>query len=258
MPTFTTQKEKQMKAFKALLGVELKLSFRDMNMPLFAIIMPVVITAIIGMLYVGQPAFEGAPYSFVDQSVPAIVTVGICAGGAMGLPIVVSYYRQRGVLKRLFVTPINASTILIAQVAMYGIYAVVSSVLVLIVATVFFGYTFSGSALGFIGSYLLVATAMFSIGMAVGGLARDEKVASIAGSALYFPMLLLSGTTVPYEILPTPVQYVADVLPLTQGIKLLKATVLDLPLDGTIVAVVVLVAWSVVCISLALRYFKWE
>lgn len=247
-----------MKSFKALLGVELKLSFRDMNMPLFAIIMPVVIMVITGMLFAGQPAYEGASYSFVDQSVPAVVTVGICAGGAMGLPIVVSYYRQRGVLKRFFVTPVKASTILIAQVAMYGIYAIVSTLLVFVIAFAFFGYTFSGSALGFIGSYLLVMTAMFSIGMMLGGLARDEKVASIGASVLYFPMLLLSGTTVPYEILPEAVQHISNVLPLTQGIKLLKATALDLSLEGAIVPIVVLCLWSVVCIVLALRYFKWE
>ena len=247
-----------MKAFSALFTVELKLSLRDMNMPLFAIIMPVVIMAIMGMLFAGQPAYEGAAFSFIDQSVPAITTVGICAGGAMGLPMVVSYYRQRGVLKRFFVTPVKASTILAAQVAMYALYAVVSSILVFVAASAFFGYQFTGSILGFIGSYLLVMTAMFSIGMLLGGLARDEKIASMGASILYFPMLLLSGTTVPYEILPAPVQQVSNILPLTQGIKLLKATSLDASLEGMLVPIAILCLWSIVCIVLAIRYFKWE
>lgn len=247
-----------MKAFRTLLEVELKLSLRDMNMPLFALIMPVVIMAIIGMLYAGQPAYEGASYSFIDQSVPAIATVGICAGGAMGLPIVVSYYRQRGVLKRFFATPASASTILVAQVAMYGLYAVVSTLLVFAVATAFFDYSFDGSIIWFLGSYLLVTAAMFSIGMMLGGLARDEKVASIGASVLYFPMLLLSGTTLPYEILPEPVQALSNVLPLTQGIKLLKATSLGLPVEEVLVPVIVLCVWTVVCVSLAIRFFKWE
>lgn len=247
-----------MKAFRELLAVELKLSLRDMNMPLFAIIMPVVVMAVVGMLFAGQSAYEGAGYSFMDQSVPAVMTVGICAGGAMGLPIVVSYYRQRGVLKRFFVTPVRASTILVAQVAMYALYAIVSSLLVLGVAGVFFGYGFTGSALGFIAAYLLVMAAMFSVGMMLGGVARDEKVASIGASVLYFPMLLLSGTTLPYEILPEPVQQVANVLPLTQGVKLLKAAALDVPLDAVVAPVVVLVVWTIVCSVVAVRFFKWE
>lgn len=247
-----------MKAFRELLAVELKLSLRDMNMPLFAIIMPVVVMAVVGMLFAGQSAYEGAGYSFMDQSVPAVMTVGICAGGAMGLPIVVSYYRQRGVLKRFFVTPVSASTILVAQVAMYALYAIVSSLLVLGVAGVFFGYGFTGSALGFIAAYLLVMAAMFSVGMMLGGVARDEKVASIGASVLYFPMLLLSGTTLPYEILPEPVQQVANVLPLTQGVKLLKAAALDVPLDAVVAPVVVLVVWTIVCSVVAVRFFKWE
>lgn len=247
-----------MRACKELFAVEVKLSLRDMNMPLFAIIMPVVVMGVVGMLFAGQAAYEGASYSFVDQTVPAVMTVGICAGGAMGLPIVVSYYRQRGVLKRFFVTPVRASTILVAQVAMYALYAVVSSVLVMGVATVFFGYTFRGSIPGFLASYLLVMAAMFSVGMMLGGIARDEKVASIGASVLYFPMLLLSGTTLPYEILPEPVQHIANVLPLTQGVKLLKATALDLPLDAIVLPVVVLALWTLVCSAVALRFFKWE
>ncbi len=42
-------------------------------------------------------------------------------------------------------------------------------------------------------------------------------------------MLIFSGATPPYEVMPAALQKVADVLPLTQGIKLLKATSLGLP-----------------------------
>lgn len=247
-----------MKTFRTLLNVELMLSFRDMNMPLFAIIMPVVVMAIIGMLFAGQPAYEGASYSFIDQSVPAVATVGLCAGGAMGLPIVVSTYRKRGILKRFFVTPMSATKLLVVQVALYAIYAAVSTLLVFVVSVVFFDYQFGGSLLGFFGSYLLVMAAMLSIGMLLGGLARDEKVASLGACALYFPMLLLSGTTVPYEILPLPVQQVAAILPLTQGVTLLKATSLGLPVEDVLVPIIVLCAWTIVCVALAIRFFKWE
>lgn len=65
-------------------------------------------------------------------------------------------------------------------------------------------------------------------------------------------------STLPYEVLPTAVQRVADVLPLTQGVKLLKATSLGLPVDQVVVPVVVMVAWAVVCSVIAVRYFKWE
>ena len=97
-------------------------------------------------------------------------------------------------------------TILAVQVAIYTVYALISAVLVFGVAALFFGYAFTGSWPAFVGSYVLVLAAMLALGMMVGGLAPNEKVAGVLASLLYFPMLLLSGTTLPYEMMPTAVQ----------------------------------------------------
>ena len=205
-----------MKAFSTLFRVEFRLSLRDMNMPIFAVIMPVVVMLVVGMMFGDQPAYEGASYTFVAQSVGAVSAIGICAGGAMGLPLVVSNYRHRKILKRYFVTPVSVHTI------------------------------------------LAVLAAMLALGMMVGGLAPNEKVAGVLASLLYFPMLLLSGTTLPYEMMPTAVQRGADLLPLTQGVKLLKATSLGLPVDQAVVPVAIMAVWAAVCTVIAVRFFKWE
>ena len=70
-----------MKAFSTLFRVEFRLSLRDMNMPIFAVIMPVVVMLVVGMMFGDQPAYEGASYTFVAQSVGAVSAIGICAGG---------------------------------------------------------------------------------------------------------------------------------------------------------------------------------
>ena len=68
-----------MKAFSTLFRVEFRLSLRDMNMPIFAVIMPVVVMLVVGMMFGDQPAYEGASYTFVAQSVGAVSAIGICA-----------------------------------------------------------------------------------------------------------------------------------------------------------------------------------
>ena len=55
-----------MKRFFIFLKTELKLSLRDMNMPIFAVIMPLVIFVILGILYSEKPAFDGASYTFLE------------------------------------------------------------------------------------------------------------------------------------------------------------------------------------------------
>ena len=78
---------------------------------------------------------------------------------------------------------------------------------------------------------VLVMLSMFSIGLMVGGIAPNMKIASVIASILYFPMLIFSGATLPYEVMPSVLQKAADILPLTQGIKMLKAVSLGFPLE---------------------------
>lgn len=75
---------------------------------------------------------------------------------------------------------------------------------------------------------------------------------------LYFPMLIFSGATLPYEVMPPALQKAVDVLPLTQGIKLLKAASLGLQTENILVPVLVMVFIAFICIGISLKFFKWE
>lgn len=247
-----------MKAFRTMLATELKLSLRGMDMFIFAICMPVVVLVILGILYGNKPAFEGAEYTFMEQSLGALATISICAGGVMGLPLVIADYRSKNILKRYKVTPVSPSMILFVQATVYTLYALFSLLLLFFTAVLFFGYQFRGSFLSFLTGYLLVIVSMFSIGMMVGGIAPNTKMAGVIASILYFPMLIFSGATLPYEVMPTALQRMADILPLTQGIKLLKAASLGLAVDSSLVPVITMCAVALICIAVSLKFFKWE
>ncbi|MBI6873447.1 ABC transporter permease [Clostridium aciditolerans] len=247
-----------MRAFRTILKTEMKLSLRGMDMFIFAICMPIAVTIILGIIYGNKSAFDSAGYTFLEQSFGAITTIAICAGGVMGLPLVVSDYRHKKILKRFKVTPISPVIILAVQLVIYAFYSISSLILVYATAAIFFGFRFSGSWLQFLGSYLLVMASMFSIGIMVGGIAPNLKTASIVASILYFPMLIFSGATLPYEIMPTLLQKYSDILPLTQGIKLLKATSLGLTIDGVMMPIIIMIALGVICTGVAFRFFKWE
>ena len=80
---------------------------------------------------------------------------------------------------------------------------------------------------------------MFSIGMMVGGIARNSN-------------------TLPYEVMPNAMQKVANILPLTQGIKILKSTTLGLPIENMLLLISLMVAIAVICSFIASKWFKWE
>lgn len=247
-----------MKAFRTLLKTEIRLSLRGMDMLIFAICMPVVAIIILGVVFGNNPAFEGAEYTFLAQSFGAVSTIAICAGGVMGLPLVVSDYRGRKILKRFKVTPASPALILTIQVVIYALYSLTSLILVYATGAIFFGYQLQGSWAVFLGAYLLVMLSIFSIGLMVGGIAPNAKMASIIASLLYFPMLIFSGATLPYEVMPVTLQKAADLLPLTQGIKLLKAASLGLPAESSLIPVLVMIVIAVICVTISIRFFKWE
>lgn len=247
-----------MRTFKTMLKIESRLSVRGMDMVIFALCMPVVMVFILGIIFGDRPAYQGAPYTFFEQSFGALSTIAVCAGGVMGLPLLVSDYRQKHILKRFQVTPVSPAMILAVHVTIYAAYSLVSLVLVYASAALLFGYRMQGSPAAFLLCYILVMLSMFSIGMMVGGIAPDMKSASVAASVLYFPMLIFSGATLPYEVMPEPMQKAAGLMPLTQGIKLLKAVSLDQEPVTVWIPMAVITSVFLLCSCISLRFFRWE
>lgn len=58
--------------------------------------------------------------------------------------------------------------------------------------------------------------------------------------------------------MPVALQKIADILPLTQGIKLLKAASLGLPIESVFIPVIVMIVVAVICTTVSLSFFKWE
>ena len=246
-----------MKRFFTFLKTELKLSLRDMNMPIFAVMMPLVIFIILGIIYGARPAYDGADYTFLEQSFGAVSAVAICASGLMGLPLAVSGLREMKILKRLRVTPVSPVFILGVELSMYIVYCAVS-LATLSVAALLWGVRLHGSFLAFLGSWLLTMLSTLSVGMLVGGVAKDTKQASVIASILYFPMLIFSGTTLPIEVMPKAMRKVVGVFPLTQGLTMMKNTFIGIGAGNVLLQVLVMLGVTVLCTALAVRFFRWE
>ena len=247
-----------MRSFGTLLKHELKLNIRNMNMVIFAVILPLVVLIILGFVYGAKPAAEGAAYTFLEQSIGALCTISICASGLMGLPLVVTEYRERKILKRFQVTPVSPAKLLAVEFTIYVLYCAVSLVTLLLASILFWKAAIPGSLPAFLGSWLLTMVSTLSIGLMVGGIARNAKSASVIACLLYFPMLIFSGATLPLEVMPGVIQKIVSVFPLTQGIQLMKAAFLGLRTGGLWLPVAVMGAVTVICMGVAGKCFKWE
>lgn len=247
-----------MKAFRTLLENELKLNIRNMNMAIFAVILPLVVLIILGFLYKTTPAASNADYTFLEQSIGALCAISICAGGLMGLLLVVAEYRERKILKRFQVTPISPIMLLAVEFLIYVLYALVSLITLLLISSLAWGVHLRGFWGEFAGSWILTVLSTLSIGMMVGGIAKNTKSASVIACVLYFPMLIFSGATLPFEVMPEIMQKVISVFPLTQGIQLMKSAFLGLAMEHSTPSVLVMLGVTLVCSGITVKFFKWE
>ena len=139
----------------------------------------------------------------------------------------------------------------------YIVYCLVS-LATLAAAALLWGMRLRGSLPAFLGSWALTVLSTLSVGLLVGGVAKDTRQASFIASILYFPMLLFSGTTLTLEVMPKAMQTVVGVFPLTQGITMMKHAFLGIGPGSILPPICVMLALTALCTLLSLRFFRWE
>ena len=245
-----------MKRFLKLYLIEQKLALRSGDMLLFGVAMPVGVMILINMIAGSKQAGEG--FTYLESSFASLIAVGICAAAFMAIPLTIADYRDKKILKHFFTTPCSPMWILGSDVFCAAGTALLSAVSVAFVSVVFLGYEMRGNVLAFMGSWFLTLVSMFSIGLLMASLCRTVKSVNTVTTLVYFPMLFLSGATIPYELFPSGLQKVAGVLPLTQGIKLMKAVSMGVELEGVWKIAVLLVGITLICTVVSVKTFRWE
>lgn len=236
--------------------IEQKLFFSSPDVIIFNLAMPSVTFLIISLI-AGNKAAGNMGLTFLQSSYAALSTVGICCSAFMSIPITIVDYRSQGVLKRMYCSPCSPARLLVCDTIASGIMAIISTLILSLVAVIFFGYRMSGNVFIYIGLWFLTMISMFSIGLTVASLCRTTKSMNIATSLLYFPMLLFSGATIPAEIFPKGLRFFADILPLGVGINLLKSASVG-QYESILLPIIILSVITAICTFIAVKFFKWE
>ena len=223
----------------------------------FALAFPVMMLLIFGGIYGNKPSARFSGRGVVDSSVPAYLVLVVAVTGLMSFPLGLAEYRDRKILKRFGVTPAPQGAFLVAQGLVNLVTSVLGALLLVVVGFAVFGLHSPAHLLFALGAMILVTIMMYSIGAVVAAVARSERSATVAANVIYFPMIFLSGATIPVAIFPPTMKTIADVVPATYGVRLLQDAWLG---TGTNVGldVGVMVAICVACSALAVRLFRWE
>jgi ABC-2 type transport system permease protein len=244
-----------MNEMRALITSEAKLLYREPVYWLVVILLPTAILAIFGSIFgpsEPDPALGGL--RFIDVFVPSLVVISVATLGIQTLPIRLATYREKGVLRRLSTTPAHPLRLLVAQFVVYGVTAVLSLGLLVVVANVWFGVPWPQDPLAYVAAFVLGMSSLFAIGLLLAAVAPSSRVATAVAIPLFFAVMLLGGVYLPRVYLPEILIRIGDFTP--PGVQGLQDAWL-----GTapqLLPLAVLAAITVVGGAIASRVFRWE
>ena len=245
-------------AIARLTILEFKLFTRNFLNIFFLLLYPSVMLLLFGGIFGNDPTPLFGGYGTVDVSVPAYAGTVISVTGLMILPLTVCEYREKRILKRFRATPLSPIYVIVSQMSVNLLMTIAGMLLLVLVGTIVFNLNFIGSLLPVAAVFLFSTLSVFSIGFLIAGLAPNMKAATAIAYLVFFPMLFLTGASIPLEIMPKLMQDIASFLPVTHVVKAMKAVWLGGTISSVSTSLLVLAGVMVVCFFLSYRLFRWE
>ncbi len=196
---------------------------------------------------------------YLDILIPGILAMAIMMSAVTGIASDITESREKKILKRLFATPLRTSHFLIAQIGGFLIISVVQVAIILLLSTLAFKVNILGSYF-LIFLFALLGCALFlNIGFIVAGLVKSTRAVEMIAMFITMPMLFLSGTFFPKEIMPRIMASIADYLPLTPLIDALR----KISIEGSGLfdlkrELLFLGTWFFVLLIIAIKTFKFR
>ena len=185
------------------------------------------------------------------------IIIFVTAFFSVGLQLTLE--RASGHLKRIMATPISAGTIIMSTVARGILLTLAGIVIMQIIGYIKFDRAPPLHIFQFTLSFMLAAFAMFSIGVSLNILAKNLQHAMAMNFIIFYPMLFLSGATIPLSVMPESMQAASDYIPLKYVVVLLQNAWLgDLFTVSSIKPTIVLTVLSVVTVFASTKLFKWD
>lgn len=130
--------------------------------------------------------------------------------------------------------------------------------MIIIIGKFVFDLKFYGNVFEALLVYMLIVIFVFSMGLLISSVAKSMRSASTIAYLVYFPMLFLSGMTMPLELMPKALQNFSRFVPMTHSVKLFQGIwlgkhIIDFPLELSVI-----IGITMVCIVLSFHLFRWE
>jgi ABC-type multidrug transport system permease subunit len=243
-----------MKPYLSLIAIDLKLALRQRTVVFFNYVFPLLFFFIFALVFRARqdPAR-------MTQVLTMSISLGVLGNGLFGAGMRALQEREMNILRRYKVTPITPVPLLVAS--MVTGWFVFMPYILLVLCLAHFNYHMPwpaqlGSLLVFISIGLF---AFRAIGLVIASVANTMQEGVILVQLCYFPMLFLSGATVPAELFPRALQMFSNFIPATYLVFGMRGIMLQ---SENLVRdwqwVLALLVTAAVGLTVGTKLFRWE
>jgi ABC-2 type transport system permease protein len=246
-----------MKALFKLTWVEIKLFIREPITVVFTLALPIIFLVVMGGVFGNTPSsdiYRGV--GAMNYYMPAYYGLVMMAIGTVALPVHLTGYRERGVLRRFRASSFSVWTVLGSQLIVTFILSVVGSLIVTIIGLITYHPDLPVYPLMLIAAFIIGTLCFATFGFFLGAVLPSTRSAQGIGLILFFVMMILGGAGPPPEVLKGAMGVVGKLNPLRPVILMLQDPWLGFGWHA--VASLVVVGITAASGLLAARFFRWQ
>lgn len=177
------------------------------------------------------PTFEATLLYNPEQTtavniVPGLVAIILTMTMIMFTSAAIVRERERGNMEMLITTPVRPIELMLGKIVPYIFIGAIQVSIILGLGHVLFQVPINGSLLQLASATFLFITASLTLGLLISTIAKTQLQSMQMTVFVLLPSILLSGFMFPYEGMPVAAQYIAETLPATHFMRLIRGVVL--------------------------------
>ena len=177
------------------------------------------------------PTFEVALFFNPEQRtainiVPGLVAIILTMTMVMFTSAAIVRESERGNMEMLINTPVRPIELMLGKIVPYIGIGIVQTAIILTLGHLIFDVPLDGSLGALAATTLAFIGASLALGLVLSTIATSQLQAMQMTVFILLPSILLSGFMFPYEGMPVPAQYIAEILPATHFMRTIRAVVL--------------------------------
>lgn len=209
------------------------------------------------VLTMDQQEIIGEDFEFIDFFVPGMIGFTIMTSCIYGSIERNTKFRKDGILRKMQTMPVSQMDWILSKMLFMLFLSFLSTSVILLVG--FFVWNLSIHFTLFAVLIIVATSFLFSgMGMIIGRFVKEEETADMAGGAITFPMMFLSGTFFAFDQMPSYLQLVAQALPLYYVNEGLRNTMIYTNIDKTLYFTGFVLLFALIFFITGVLVTKWK